>query len=128
MEKSGPRLRANRKKQKALLSLLRQVRIEAGMRQEDLARALGMPQSVVSKFESGERRLDLLELRDVCDALTISLVQFVRRFERSLRRQPCSRVVGKKAPGSMVDPRVSGPRDIPASNPPPTTPGKSGKR
>jgi transcriptional regulator with XRE-family HTH domain len=85
MEKSGPRLRANRKKQKALLSLLRQVRIEAGMRQEDLARALGMPQSVVSKFESGERRLDLLELRDVCDALTISLVQFVRRFERSLR-------------------------------------------
>ena len=85
MEKSGPRLRANRKKQKALLSLLRQVRIEAGMRQEDLARVLGMPQSVVSKFESGERRLDLLELRDVCDALTISLVQFVRRFERSLR-------------------------------------------
>jgi transcriptional regulator with XRE-family HTH domain len=85
MEKSGPRLRANRKKQKALLSLLRQVRTEAGMRQEDLARVLGMPQSVVSKFESGERRLDLLELRDVCDALTISLVQFVRRFERSLR-------------------------------------------
>jgi transcriptional regulator with XRE-family HTH domain len=85
MEKSGPRLRANRKKQKALLSLLRQVRIEAGMRQEDLARALGMPQSFVSKVESGERRLDLLELRDVCDALTIPLVQFVHRFEQSLR-------------------------------------------
>lgn len=85
MEKSGPRLRANRKKQKALLSLLRQLRVAAGMRQEDLAQALGMPQSVVSKFESGERRLDLLELHDVCQALGISLVEFVRRFEGSLQ-------------------------------------------
>jgi transcriptional regulator with XRE-family HTH domain len=84
MEKSGPRLRANRKKQKVLLSLLRQVRMEAEMRQEDLAQALGMPQSVVSKFESGERRLDLLELSDVCKALGISLSEFVRRFERLL--------------------------------------------
>jgi transcriptional regulator with XRE-family HTH domain len=82
MEKSGPRLRANRKKQQAFLSLLRQVRVEAGMRQEDLAQALGMPQSVVSKFESGERRLDLLELRDVCQALGISLVEFVRLGSR----------------------------------------------
>jgi transcriptional regulator with XRE-family HTH domain len=85
MEKSGPRLRANRKKQKALLSLLRQVRVEAGMRQEDLAQALGMPQSVVSKFESGERRLDLLELSDVCEALGQSLTEFARRFEKLLR-------------------------------------------
>ena len=85
MEKSGPRLRANRKKQKALLSLLRQARLEAGMRQEDLARSLAMPQSVVSKFESGERRLDLLELRDVCKALGLSLVEFVSRFEGMIR-------------------------------------------
>jgi ribosome-binding protein aMBF1 (putative translation factor) len=86
MEKSGPRLRANRKKQEALLSLLRRIRIEAGMRQEDLADKLGMPQSVVSKFESGERRLDLLELRDVCVALGISLEDFVRRFEELLSK------------------------------------------
>ncbi len=85
MDKSGPRLRANRRKQKALLSLLRQVRVEAKMRQEDLAQALGMPQSVVSKFESGERRLDLLELSAVCKALGIPLSEFVQRFERLLR-------------------------------------------
>jgi transcriptional regulator with XRE-family HTH domain len=78
-------VRANRKKQRALLALLRQVRGEAGLRQEDLAQALGMPQSVVSKFESGERRLDLLELSDVCAAMEISLVEFVRRFDRSLK-------------------------------------------
>ncbi len=49
-----------------------------------MAEALGFPQSVVSKWESGERRLDLLELRDVCEALGISLVDFVKRFEKAL--------------------------------------------
>ena len=85
MDKSGPRLRASAKKQKVLLSLLRQVREEKGLRQLDIAEALGCPQSVVSKYESGERRLDLLELRDVCQAAEISLVDFVARFEALLR-------------------------------------------
>ena len=64
-----------------LKSLLRQIRAEAGLRQVDLAERLKQPQSFVSKYESGERRLDLLELRQVCGALGISLVEFVRRFE-----------------------------------------------
>ncbi len=61
--------------------LLRQVRQEKGLRQVDLADRLGQPQSFVSKYESGERRLDLLELRLVCEALGIALADFVRRFE-----------------------------------------------
>jgi len=73
-------LRPNRKKQQALLSLLRQVRQEAGLTQTDVARALGYPQSFVSKYESGERRLDLLELSDVCKAVGVPLVDFVKRF------------------------------------------------
>jgi len=64
-----------------LFRLLRQVRTEAGLRQVDLAKKLRQPQSFVSKYESGERRLDLLELRQVCEALGISLSDFVRRFE-----------------------------------------------
>jgi len=64
-----------------LLELLRQVRIEAGLRQVDLARKLRRPQSFVSKYESGERRLDLLELSQVCKALGTSLGDFVKRFE-----------------------------------------------
>lgn len=84
MDRSGPRLRANPKHQKALLALLREIRIDAGLRQEDLAKALGMPQSVVSKYESGERRLDLLELRQVCRATGIDLKDFVARLEKAL--------------------------------------------
>jgi transcriptional regulator with XRE-family HTH domain len=66
-----------------LLELLRQVRIEAGLRQVDLAKRLHQPQSFVSKYESGERRLDLLELNRVCKACGISLVNFIERFEGS---------------------------------------------
>jgi len=85
MEKSGPRLTANRRQQKALLSLLRQLRTEAGLRQVDMASALGKLQAFVSYYESGVRRLDLLELRQICGVLGISLIDLVRKFENSLR-------------------------------------------
>jgi len=68
-------------KRQHLLDLFRQIRIEAGLRQVDLAKKLRRPQSFVSKYESGERRLDLLELQQVCGALHISVTEFVRRFE-----------------------------------------------
>src|SRR5579863_5471128 len=85
MDRSGPRIRANRKRQKTLLALLRQIRTDAGLRQADLAAALRMPQSVVSKYESGERRLDILELRQVCEVVGLSLNDFVAKLERELK-------------------------------------------
>src|ERR1039457_7484702 len=85
MEKSGPRLTANRKQQKALLLLLRQLRTEAGLRQIDMAKALGKPQAFVSYYESGARRLDLLELRQICGILGISLVDLIKRLEKLVR-------------------------------------------
>jgi transcriptional regulator with XRE-family HTH domain len=41
---------------------LKQARVEAGLRQDDVARRLRKPQSFVSKCESGERRVDFIEL------------------------------------------------------------------
>lgn len=70
--------------QEQLLCLLRQARSEAGFTQTELATALRLPQSFVSKYESGERRLDILELKHVCDALGLSLAEFVRRLETAL--------------------------------------------
>ena len=67
------------------LSLLRQMRLDAGLRQADLARKLRQPQSFVSKYESGERRLDVLELREVCQAVGISFEEFAARLEESLK-------------------------------------------
>ncbi len=67
-----------------LLALLRQVRFTAKLRQVDLAERLGQPQSFVSKYESGERRLDILELRSLCKAVGITLEQFVAKLEERL--------------------------------------------
>jgi transcriptional regulator with XRE-family HTH domain len=45
---------------------------------------LDCPQTRVSKYELGTRRLDLLELRDVCNVLGVSLVDFVRTFDTAV--------------------------------------------
>ena len=70
------------RERRALESVLCAFRSEAGLRQIDLADRLGKPQSFVSKYESGERRLDLIELRGICKVLNIPLAEFVDRFER----------------------------------------------
>ncbi len=57
---------------KRLLELLSAARCDAGLSQVDLARLLGKPQSYISKFESGQRRLDVVELLDVTEAIGCS--------------------------------------------------------
>lgn len=62
-------------------ALLRGFRKAARMTQADLASRLGEPQSFVSKIESGERRVDLAELKVICSALGTTLSAFLERFE-----------------------------------------------
>ena len=57
----------------ALRRLLRCARLAAGLKQAEVAVRLGVPQSFVSKYESGQRRLDLIELREVCTVLGTGL-------------------------------------------------------
>jgi len=66
---------------KILCALLRDTRSDLGLRQQDLANRLGEPQSFVSKYESGERRLDIVELYQICDVLGISFSSFIQKFE-----------------------------------------------
>jgi transcriptional regulator with XRE-family HTH domain len=73
--------------QKKLQELLRQVRYEANLRQTELAQKLDEPQSFVSKYENGERRLDILEIREVCMAIGIPLEEFARRLEDCLHQE-----------------------------------------
>jgi predicted transcriptional regulator len=79
-------IRDSRSVEADLQALLKEVRMESGLRQSDLAERLGQPQSFVSKYESGERRLDILELRQVCQAVGVPLQEFVRRLEERLRK------------------------------------------
>jgi transcriptional regulator with XRE-family HTH domain len=50
----------------ALRDVLTKARIEAGLTQEQLAAKLSRPQSYVAKYETGDRRLDVIELVEVC--------------------------------------------------------------
>lgn len=52
-----------------------------------LAERLGIPQAVVSNVERGERRLDLVELCEYCDAIGIDLSEFVTKFQQACGRE-----------------------------------------
>ena len=71
-----------------LCALLRQIRDEAGLTQDQVAARLSEPQSFVSKYESGERRLDLIELRQVAVVLGTNLTEVVEQFERATGHRP----------------------------------------
>lgn len=64
----------------AACALLKELRSAKGFTQGEVAARLGKPQSYVSKYESGERRLDVAELMAVCSALGVTLVQFSREL------------------------------------------------
>ena len=70
-----------------LLELLKEIRINAGLRQVDLAQKIGVSQSRISKYEVGERRLDFLEMREICCALDLSLSKFVQLLEDRLAEE-----------------------------------------
>jgi transcriptional regulator with XRE-family HTH domain len=67
-----------------LLSLLKKHRKAAGLTQVQCSKALGRPQSFMSDVESGTRRLDIVQLRDLCKVLGIGLTDLIAEFEKSL--------------------------------------------
>ena len=81
MERIGGLSPKQRHERKVFLRLLRRIRLEAKLTQTDLANLLGVTQARVSKYEQGERRMDVLELKRVCDAVGFPLIEFARQFE-----------------------------------------------
>lgn len=67
-----------------ITELLYRLRINAGLTQTQLADILKVPQSYISKVESGERRIDIIELREVCLALNSNIVEFTIMLEKEL--------------------------------------------
>jgi transcriptional regulator with XRE-family HTH domain len=72
------------KDQKSLLELLYQLRITSGLKQSELADMLKVPQSFISKIESGERRVDLMELRAILKCLNTDIIEFVTELENKI--------------------------------------------
>lgn len=64
---------------------LKRARKTAGLTQVELAKRLGEHQSFVSRYETGERRLDVVEFVEVATAIGISASDHLRMFEMGKR-------------------------------------------
>ncbi len=58
-------------------------RKKAKLRQEDLARALGVSQSIISNIETGERRLDVVEFIFLVRAFGADPAALIARMEQA---------------------------------------------
>lgn len=67
-----------------LIELLRDMRVSAGLTQAQLSEQLGRGQSFASDVERGQRRLDLVQLRDWCEVIGSTLPKLVRDFEQRI--------------------------------------------
>ncbi len=59
-------------------------RIASGKTQVELADLLKRPQSFVSKFENGDRRLDVVEFVEICRALQVDPLPIIKSVYRAL--------------------------------------------
>ena len=61
-----------------IINRLKQTRIDAGLSQQAVADKFGKPQSYVSKIESGERRLDVAEVKKFAEIYKKDISYFIK--------------------------------------------------
>ena len=69
---------------RVIINLLRKEREAKGITQKDLADRMHVKQAMISKVETCERRLDVIELRSFCKALDIPFVSFISALDKVL--------------------------------------------
>jgi transcriptional regulator with XRE-family HTH domain len=62
---------------------LKAARVAAGLTQVELSAKLERPQSYVAKYEGGDRRLDVVELIEVCKLLNVSAYDIIAGIQHS---------------------------------------------
>lgn len=92
----------HRHEYEVLLRRLRELRVDAGVTQESLSAQLARSQSFVSDVERGVRRLDALELRDICHLLGSDLLTFLEGLEAELGPVQDPRKAARKGRGKPL--------------------------
>lgn len=70
------------KERRTFRKVLRNIRKEAEFTQSELAKKLSKPQSYISKYENGERRLDYIEVYEICHECGYNIEEFSRLYEK----------------------------------------------
>lgn len=63
---------------KYITKQLKNARLEAGLDQKEVAKLLGRTQSYISKVESGQRRIDIIQLKELAKIYRKNLDFFIR--------------------------------------------------
>ena len=107
----------------ALVALLRDLRLEAGLSQAEAAEKVDRPQTWLSALEVGGRGLDILHVRELVAVYGFDFVAFAVRLEERIKAQPYRaprrRRVDAKTPALPQAPGkpVTAPTPRPASKP-----------
>jgi len=75
-----------RSEYRIFLGLLRQAREDSGMTQETLALSLEIPRSTVTKWETGQQRMDVLEYWSYCEGIRVDPVELLAGYKAALRK------------------------------------------
>jgi transcriptional regulator with XRE-family HTH domain len=69
-----------------MLAMLREARESRGISQRALSGKVQRDHTHIVKIEKGVRRIDLIELIDICEALDLNVVEFVSSLMDSLSK------------------------------------------
>ena len=68
---------------RACIALLKSRRTALNLTQAVIAEKLGVPQAYVSKYETGQRRIDIVELLDICNVLNLSISSLLTEINKA---------------------------------------------
>ena len=72
---------------KTFLKLILNARKLSGLTQKQLADILRKNQSYISKYENGDRRLDVIEFLEISHAMNVNPVEIISDLEKSWKKR-----------------------------------------
>lgn len=66
------------KEHKKLINQLKKARLDSGLNQKEVAKLLGKTQSYISKIESGQCRIDIIQLKEFAQIYKKEVIFFIK--------------------------------------------------